>query len=77
MSYFMSPEDIVNKLGAFSHSELNKPPFNDIAYITQKMKAGEDLFGRKGEELIRTSDKPLPRLVTKNMHHFSHFFSSS
>jgi hypothetical protein len=75
MSYFMSAVEVSNKIMSFSHSEYNKQPFIDVSYITQKMKAGEDLFGRDGEELLRASPSSefLPLTVTNNRDYYRHF----
>lgn len=73
MSFFMSPEKIVQKIQSFSHPEYNKAPFTSVAYIIQKIKQGEDIFGRHWENMISAKGSPLPRLVMSNPEYFSHF----
>ena len=43
-SYLMTPEQIVEKLAAFSHQEFNTPEIASIDYIRRCMREGKDLF---------------------------------
>ncbi|TBO31083.1 hypothetical protein EYS42_07465 [Aquabacterium lacunae] len=45
-SYFMTPEQIAEKIGSFSHQEYNTAQMRDIDRISQAMSAQTDLFGR-------------------------------
>lgn len=47
LSYFMTPEKIVEKLKSFVHQEYNQPPYTDIEYIKSKIRNGEDIFGKE------------------------------
>lgn len=45
-SYLGSPQTIIKKIEAFSHSELNLPEYKNIESIQEAIKEGRDLFGR-------------------------------
>ena len=45
-SYLLSPEDIAKKIRSFAHAEFDAQEYTDIAAITRRIAAGEDLFGR-------------------------------
>ena len=63
-SYFMSPEQIQDKIKSFSHQEYNRDKYLNVEGIRQAILSGRDLFrrGRK-ENLVRTSDQVLPENV--------------
>lgn len=46
ISYFMTPEQIKNKLESFSHQEYNEEHWKDLNRIEQCIKEGKDLFDR-------------------------------
>jgi beta-1,4-mannosyl-glycoprotein beta-1,4-N-acetylglucosaminyltransferase len=46
LSYFMTPEKIVEKLQSFVHQEYNKLPYTDIEYIKSKIASGEDFLDK-------------------------------
>lgn len=50
-SYFGSPEQIAAKLKSFAHSEYNRAPYTDEAYIAQCIDERRDLFGREEMQL--------------------------
>ena len=77
MSYFMTPEKIIEKIKAFSHPEFNRPPFTSIDFVTQQIRHGNDVFGREGENMISAEGVPLPRLVQTNKDYFRHLLSST
>jgi beta-1,4-mannosyl-glycoprotein beta-1,4-N-acetylglucosaminyltransferase len=43
-SYLMTPEQIIEKLAAFSHQEFNTPAIASIDYIRRCMREGKDFF---------------------------------
>ncbi|MBY0585798.1 class I SAM-dependent methyltransferase [bacterium] len=45
-SYLGGVERIREKIGAFSHQEFNRPPFNTPEWIREQLTNGSDLFGR-------------------------------
>ena len=45
-SMFMKPEEIVRKLASFCHPDLNRPPFNNVDYISFVVSNGIDLSKR-------------------------------
>lgn len=65
LSYFLSSEDIAKKIGAFSHSEFDKPEFTNLDSIKQSISNGEDLFRRGPWENCIPSPQsdPLPRNI--------------
>jgi beta-1,4-mannosyl-glycoprotein beta-1,4-N-acetylglucosaminyltransferase len=49
LSYFGSENFIENKIKNFSHQEYNREEYTDPDKIRERMKKGEDLFGRDSE----------------------------
>lgn len=47
LSYFMTPEKIIEKLKSFVHQEYNKEPYINLEYIKNKIFLGEDLFDKE------------------------------
>lgn len=45
-SYFMTPEQVANKISSFSHQEFNNEKFNTQDRIADRMGKGQDLFDR-------------------------------
>jgi len=72
-SYIMPPEKIAEKLGAFSHSEYDKPPFTDIDWITSCMMSGRDLFGRHNTKYQFTDLSDLPKVIRNNPEKYKEF----
>ena len=71
LSYFMSPEQIQEKIRSFSHQEYNTDKYLNLEGIRRAILSGRDLFrrGRK-ENLVRTSDQVLPENVRCLPHEF-------
>jgi beta-1,4-mannosyl-glycoprotein beta-1,4-N-acetylglucosaminyltransferase len=62
LSYFLTPEQIREKIQAFSHQEFNQARFLDLQAIRSAIDSGTDLFGRGEEEsLVAWSGERLPR----------------
>lgn len=58
LSYFLTPEQIANKIASFSHTEYNSDRYKSIANILEAIETGRDLFSRgSGEDCIRATDK--------------------
>jgi hypothetical protein len=68
-TYFMSPEDIVRKLGSFSHADINIYPFNVPEYLNFVIQKGIDYQQRDSFKLQNISiDDPFhkyPELFKK------------
>lgn len=68
-TYFMSPEDIVRKLGSFSHADINIYPFNIVEYLKFVIEKGMDYQQRNDFKLQNISiDEPFhnyPELFKK------------
>ncbi len=68
LSYFLTPEGIADKLDAFMHHAdvaANVP--RDPAWIAEKMRAGQDLFGRTTVMERVATNGNLPAVVAANM----------
>lgn len=61
LSYFGTPEFISNKLSNFSHQEFNNSTYNDTKLISDRMKRGDDLFGRPDSRFERVESNYLPK----------------
>lgn len=68
-TYFMSPEEIVRKLGSFSHADINIYPFNIPEYLNFVIENGVDYQQRENFKLQNISiDDPFhkyPELFKK------------
>jgi beta-1,4-mannosyl-glycoprotein beta-1,4-N-acetylglucosaminyltransferase len=71
-SYIMNPERIIEKLGAFSHSEYDKSPYTDIDWIEKSRKSGLDLFGRDARYVF-TDLSGLPESIRNNPDKYKEF----
>ena len=60
LSYFLTPEQISNKIKSFGHQEFNKAGIVDVESIRGKIAAGKDLFDREGVDFERISVGSLP-----------------
>lgn len=72
-AYLMSPERIAEKLGAFSHSECDRPEYTNIEHIKKCRREGIDLFGRPGYEYSFTDLSELPKCISNNPGKYSKF----
>lgn len=62
-SYLMTPEQILQKLAAFSHQEFNTPQIANIDYIRRCMAEGKDLFSDGRFRIVPLDDSfPAPLL---------------
>lgn len=61
LSYFLSPEKVVEKVDAFMHhADVAKDMPRDPAWVAARMKAGQDLFGRTIQiEHVPADDLPV------------------
>ena len=68
-TYFMSPEDIQRKIKSFSHSDINRYPFNDIHYLKFVVSKGIDYQQRNDHILenipIENEFHKYPKLFRK------------
>lgn len=66
-SYMMTPEQVVEKLQAFMHwNDVAKDVPRDPVWISERMKRGEDLFGRTVQIEYVPFPKNLPQYVLDN-----------
>jgi beta-1,4-mannosyl-glycoprotein beta-1,4-N-acetylglucosaminyltransferase len=64
LSYFMTPEEIVDKIRAFSHTEVNIPKFTNLQKIEEAINSGKDLFDRRQEDCARATESDrLPKYI--------------
>lgn len=71
LTYFANAESIRNKIMNFAHQEFNNEKFTDISYIEQKLKNGEELYGRPFP-MIKVSKDSFPPTFKKC---FDRYFS--
>lgn len=71
LSYLKSPQQIREKLLAFSHSEYSKEPYTDLAYIERCITEGRDLFSDK--RFTHVAAPELPAAITRER--FPHWFT--
>jgi beta-1,4-mannosyl-glycoprotein beta-1,4-N-acetylglucosaminyltransferase len=72
-SYLGGPPQIIAKLEAYSHQDLNVARFKDRRYIDQVTSLGIDLFGRPGMSFSFCQvDERFPACVLANRSKYSH-----
>jgi beta-1,4-mannosyl-glycoprotein beta-1,4-N-acetylglucosaminyltransferase len=72
-SYLGGPPQIIAKLEAYSHQELNVARYKDPRYIDQIISLGIDLFGRPGMSFsFCPIDERFPACVLANRSRYSH-----
>ncbi|HVZ46576.1 MAG TPA: hypothetical protein VHA82_22415 [Ramlibacter sp.] len=71
-SYLMTPEQIVEKLAAFSHQEFNTPEIASVEFIRKCMAEGRDLFGH-GRTRAVPLDSTFPAALQTEAEKFAKF----
>ena len=71
-SFVGGPSQIVSKLEAYSHQDLNRAQFKDGAYLDQITSLGIDLFGRDMRFRFCPLDGRFPSAVLDNKLKFAH-----
>jgi len=74
-AYLMSPERIVEKLGAFSHTECNRPEYTNIEHVEKCRREGIDLFGRPDYKFRFTDLSELPKCIRDNPGKYSKYIA--
>lgn len=59
LTYFSDARGVREKIKSFSHREFDKEQFTNLAYIDQKIKNGEELYGRPFP-MIKVNPDSLP-----------------
>jgi len=70
-SYLGGGERIREKIGAFAHTELDRPEFVDPKHIEQCMAEGVDLFGRGQAFEYVKFDESFPSFLVENRERFA------
>ena len=67
-SFVQSLENIINKMQAYSHQEVNKSPNNDLNFIKDRIETGHGHFVHSGEifKIVKLNSKNCPKYVLKN-----------
>ena len=67
LSYFLTPEGVIDKVDAFMHhADVAKDMPRDAAWIAERMKKGQDLFGRTTQIEAVPIENTLPEFVLAN-----------
>lgn len=74
-SYLGGIDKIIEKLQAFAHQEFNLAEFRDRATIEQRIRSGEDLFGRSERFEVVDLDARYPRWLRQNQERFRHLIA--
>lgn len=71
LSYFLTPEGVVDKLDAFMHAgDIAAHVPRDPRWLEERMKRGEDIFGRDIHIERIYGNSHLPMHVIRNMDHY-------
>ena len=78
ISYFLTVEQIQQKMAGFSHTELDLPPFNTAPWIQSALLHGFDVFNRTQYPLLwqscsAISSDDLPQAFLANREYFGRF----
>jgi beta-1,4-mannosyl-glycoprotein beta-1,4-N-acetylglucosaminyltransferase len=67
-SFVNSVENIINKMQAYSHQEVNKYPNNDLNFIKDRIETGHGHLVHSGEifKIVKLNSKNCPKYVLKN-----------
>ena len=67
-SFVNSLENIINKMQAYSHQEVNKSPNNELKFIKERIETGHGHFVNSGEifKIVKLNSKNCPKYVLKN-----------
>jgi beta-1,4-mannosyl-glycoprotein beta-1,4-N-acetylglucosaminyltransferase len=71
-SYLMTPEQIIEKLGSFSHQEFNTREIASVDYIRKCMEEGRDLFG-SGRFRVVPLDDSFPAALVRQQSRYAQF----
>lgn len=66
-SYLGDEQNVINKIKAFSHWELDTPQVTDLEAMRQRMLRGEDVWGHGKKYEIVPVDDTYPHAVRNNM----------
>jgi beta-1,4-mannosyl-glycoprotein beta-1,4-N-acetylglucosaminyltransferase len=67
-SFVQSLENIINKMQAYSHQEVNKYPNNELKFIKERIETGHGHFVNSGEifKIVKLNSNNCPKYVLKN-----------
>jgi beta-1,4-mannosyl-glycoprotein beta-1,4-N-acetylglucosaminyltransferase len=73
-SYLGGIDEIIKKVGSYSHEEFDTPEFMNREVIENRIKNGQDVFGRSGYPSIQyvDLDKSFPEYVLRNKDKYKH-----
>ncbi|KAF2716012.1 glycosyltransferase family 17 protein [Polychaeton citri CBS 116435] len=75
-SCFATIKQMVSKMESFSHQSLNTAENRDPKNITERVRNGLDLFGRVGENYIRTdNNNDIPKYILDNREEFGYMLN--
>lgn len=74
-SYMGGAERIRDKIGATSHTELDRPEFRELAHVEQCMAQGSDLFGREMRFHLVPLDAGFPAYLLAHQERFQNLIA--
>jgi beta-1,4-mannosyl-glycoprotein beta-1,4-N-acetylglucosaminyltransferase len=74
-SYVGGAERIQDKIGATSHTELDRPEFRELAHVEQCMAQGSDLFGREMRFQVVPLDAGFPAYLLAHQERFQNLIA--
>ncbi|MFN7454022.1 MAG: N-acetylglucosaminyltransferase [Pseudobdellovibrionaceae bacterium] len=72
-SFLGGSDAILKKMKAYSHTEYIKEEMLNVEWIEQKVRSGEDVFGRQFK-FKKVGIERLPEWIHKNAHRYPNFF---
>jgi len=75
LSFFLTPEQILNKITAYAHKEFSNPRYANMDYILDRIKNGDDLFLRPDANGWKVDWKTvrIPKLIAEQPERFKMF----
>ena len=72
-SFLMTPEDIVQKIKSFAHSEYNNEYFKDLKRINEAIKNNKDIFDRNQNYIKVNLDSSFPKFIINNVNKYNNW----
>ena len=72
-SFLMTPEDIVQKIKSFAHSEYNNEYFKDLKRINEAIKNNKDVFDRNQNYIKVNLDSSFPKFIINNVNKYNNW----
>lgn len=74
-SYMGGPDEIIKKIEASAHREIDVPNIKNKELIEQRIKNGQDILNRSGYKFLIHEDENYPQFILDNLDRFGKYFN--